>query len=73
MLTSLEHAFNTHIGALNTRVWEQAVEDALSEMLGVPAKLIQPGNRATAGEDPLTISLPLTAITGLGTLLAHRK
>lgn len=47
-------------------ILEQAVEDALSQMLGVPAKLIQPGSRAAAGGDPMTISLPLTANTGLG-------
>lgn len=42
------------------------MEEALSQMLGVPAKLIQPGSRAAAGGDPMTISLPLTANTGLG-------
>ena len=46
--------------------WLQAVEKELGEMLGVPAKIIQPGSRTTPGGDPMTISLPMAGATGLG-------
>jgi len=43
----------------------QAVAAALTEMMGYPVTLLQPGGRVAAGGDPMAISVPLTAGAGI--------
>ena len=43
----------------------QAVAAALTEMMGYPVTLLQPGGRPAGGGDPMAISVPLTAGAGI--------
>lgn len=48
--------------------WAQEFEKALSDVLGVPAKLVHLGKRAVPGGDPMTINLQLSLLAGVNCL-----
>ena len=51
----------------------QAVAAALTEMMGYPVTLLQPGGRPAAGGDPMAISVPLAAGAGIRASLSLRS